>query len=171
MDFMFVFFAALTVLCALAVAFHRSIVHSAFGLVGTLFGVAGLYWTLGADFLGGLQVLLYVGGVTVLILFAVMLTTRDTTQLSISRNVLIAAPIVGLVAVLVLKSYRAINAGIEALGYEPGPAEPTTAQIGNLFIAQDGFLLPFEVVAVLLLLVLIGAVTVARRGEGEGQNP
>ena len=61
MDFMFVFFAALTVLCALAVAFHRSIVHSAFGLVGTLFGVAGLYWTLGADFLGGLHVIVLPG--------------------------------------------------------------------------------------------------------------
>ena len=94
MDFMFLFFAGITVLGAFVVFSHPSIVHSAFGLVAALFGVAGLYWSLGADFLGGLQLLLYVGGVTVLLLFAVMLTTRDTTRLSLARYVLMA-PVVG----------------------------------------------------------------------------
>jgi NADH-quinone oxidoreductase subunit J len=145
-------------------AFHRSIVHSAFALVTTLFGVAGLYWTLGADFLGGLQVLLYVGGVTVLLLFAVMLTTRDTVQISTLRYLLVA-PIVGLAGAYLFKAFQGVSAVVRAAGPGAAPA-PSSEQIGRQLIAPDGFLLGFEVVAVLLLLVLIGAVTVARRGEG-----
>lgn len=167
MDFMFVVFAGLAVLGGLVMAFHQSIVHSAFGLVGALFGVAGLYWTLGADFLGGLQVLLYVGGVTVLLLFAVMLSTRDSTRLAISRYVLVA-PVVGLLGMLVFKVYQGVHEVVLMLGETaPGQPQPTTAQIGELFLSPDGYLLPFEVVAVLLLLVLIGAVTVARRGHDQ----
>lgn len=165
MDFMFVVFASITVVGALVMAFHQSIVHSAFGLVAALFGVAGLYWTMGADFLGGLQVLLYVGGVTILLLFAVMLSTRDSTRMAIGRYVLVA-PVVGLVGMFIWNSYQGVHAIVSELGTTPGAPEPTTEQIGRLFLQRDGFLLPFEVVAVLLLLVLIGAVTVARRGQG-----
>ena len=165
MDFMFVVFASITVVGALVMAFHQSIVHSAFGLVAALFGVAGLYWTMGADFLGGLQVLLYVGGVTILLLFAVMLSTRDSTRMAIGRYVLVA-PIVGLVGMFIWNAYQGVHAVVSELGAAPGEPQPTTEQIGALFLKRDGYLLPFEVVAVLLLLVLIGAVTVARRGQG-----
>ncbi|MCB9897857.1 MAG: NADH-quinone oxidoreductase subunit J [Planctomycetes bacterium] len=163
-DFMFMLFAGITVLGALVMAFHESIVHSAFALVAALFGVAGLYWTLGADFLGGLQLLLYVGGVTVLLLFAVMLTTRDTMRLSLFRYVLMA-PVVGIAGFFVLRAYNGVEAAIAATGHVPGDPQPTTQAIGEMFLAPDGYLLPFQTVAVLLLLVLIGAVTVARRGQ------
>lgn len=162
MDFMFIVFAAITVLGALVMSFHQNIVHSAFALVATLFGVAGLYWTMGADFLGGLQVLLYVGGVTVLLLFAVMLTTRDAMRRTMGRYVLMA-PIVGLLGVKLLRVYQGMNEHLAAS--VPTEAMPTTEVIGQLLISPDGHLLTFEVVAVLLLLVLIGAVTVARRGQ------
>jgi NADH:ubiquinone oxidoreductase subunit 6 (subunit J) len=167
MDFMFLLFATLTLGGGLIMAFHQSIVHSAFALVATLFGVAGLYWTLGADFLGGLQILLYVGGVTVLLLFAVMLSTRDSTRLALARYVFVA-PIVGFVCVMVLKAYQGVQQLVAAAngGAELAAPEPTSARIGELFLDPDGYLLAFEVVAVLLLLVLIGAVTVARRGAG-----
>lgn len=163
MDFMFLVFAAITVLGALVMAFHSSIVHSAFALVATLFGVAGLYWTMGADFIGGLQVLLYVGGVTVLLLFAVMLTTRDTMRSSIGRSFLMA-PIVGFAAWNLLRAYQGVTEGLA--GATPSEPTPSTEAIGRLLVTRDGHLLTFEVVAVLLLLVLIGAVTVARRGQG-----
>ncbi len=161
---MFVLFAGLALLGGLVMAFHQSIVHSAFGLVGALFGVAGLYWTLGADFLGGLQVLLYVGGVTVLLLFAVMLSTRDSTRLAISRYVLVA-PVVGIVGLFVYQAYLGVHAVVQGFGATPGEPQPTTEEIGALFLSPDGYLVPFELVAILLLLVLIGAVTVARRGQ------
>jgi NADH-quinone oxidoreductase subunit J len=164
MDFMFLVFAAVTLLGGLVMAFHQSIVHSAFGLVAALFGVAGLYWTLGADFLGGLQVLLYVGGVTVLLLFAVMLSTRDSTRMNLSRYVLVA-PIVGIVGLFVFNAYQGVSEIVNSLGSELTEPEPTSARIGELFLSPDHYLVPFEVVAILLLLVLIGAVTVARRGQ------
>lgn len=164
MDFMFILFASITVLGALILAFHPSIVHSAFALVATLFGVAGLYWVMGADFIGGLQVLLYVGGVTILLLFAVMLTTRDTMRRSIFRY-LIGGAVVGVAAVQLLNVYRG---ALSVIGEPAAPATGSTIEaIGLLLVSPDGHLLTFEVVAVLLLLVLIGAVTVARRGEGQ----
>jgi len=163
MDFMFIVFAAITVLGALVMAFHHNIVHSAFALVATLFGVAGLYWTMGADFLGGLQVLLYVGGVTVVLLFAVMLTTRDAMRRSMARYVLMA-PIVGLAGAQIYGAYASLAQSVPA---DELPERGSSIEaIGNALVAPDGHLLTFEVVAVLLLLVLIGAVTVARRGQG-----
>ena len=165
MDVMFVLFAGITLLGGLVMAFHHSIVHSAFALVAALFGVAGLYWTMGADFLGGLQVLLYVGGVTVLLLFAVMLTTRDAMRRSMMRYAFWAPLVVGSLAVFLRWAYQGVHASISARGHELTDPQPTTEAIGNLLIDRDGYLLTFEVVAVLLLLVLIGAVTVARRGQ------
>src|SRR5574341_2437536 len=70
--------AAITVISAAGVAFSRNIVYSAFSLLGTFAGVAGIYIFLGADFVAAVQVLIYVGGILVLILFAVMLTHRIT---------------------------------------------------------------------------------------------
>jgi NADH:ubiquinone oxidoreductase subunit 6 (subunit J) len=163
-DFMFVVFAGLALLGGAIMAFHRSIVHSAFALVASLFGVAGLYWTLGADFLGATQVLLYVGGVTVLLLFAVMLTTRDSTRVSLGRNVLVA-PLVGLLGVQVWQALQGVAAMVGArdavVTADPGP---TTEAIGTLFLQREHYLLPFEAISVLLLVVLVGAVTLARRG-------
>jgi NADH-quinone oxidoreductase subunit J len=165
LDFMFVSFAALTVFGALTMVFHRSIVHSVFALVGALFGVAGLYWTLGADFLGATQILLYVGGVTVLLLFAVMLTTRETTRVSLARNALMA-PIVGWLGVTLWQAYTGVALVLGAGGVVPtAEPEPTTGAIGVALLERDRYLLPFEAVSVLLLVVLVGAVVVARRRQ------
>ena len=164
LDFMFAVFAGLALLGGLIMVFHRSIVHSAFALVAALFGVAGLYWTLGADFLGAAQVLLYVGGVTVLLLFAVMLTTRDTMRLSMGRVVLMI-PVVAYLGWLVLQTYEGVISVIGKGGNMPADPAPTTEAIGTAFLQRDSYLLPFEVASVLLLVVLVGAVTVARRGE------
>ncbi len=164
LDFMFIFFASLALLGGLLMAFHPNIVHSAFALVAALFGVAGLYWTLGADFLGATQVLLYVGGITVLLLFAVMLSTRDAARISIARYALMA-PIVGLLGAFLVTTGKALVPIVRAAGGALGPTEPTTEKIGNLFMDPTAFMLPFEILAVLLLVVLVGAITLARRGE------
>ncbi len=165
LDFMFFVFAGLAVVGGLLVAFHRNIVHSAFALVAALFGVAGLYWTLGADFLGATQVLLYVGGVTVLLLFAVMLTTRDSTRVSIGRNILVA-PIVGLLFLYVWQACQGVVQIVSGTGtVVTEDVAPTTGTIGTMFLQRDQYLLPFEAISVLLLIVLVGAVTLARRGQ------
>ena len=124
-------------------------------------GVAGLYWTLGADFLGVTQVILYVSGVTVLLLFAVMLSDKTLGKVSILRC-LAMGPIIGLLYLQLESMYGRIGEAVGETGAAlPDPA-PTTPAIGDLLVQPDGYLVPFEVASVLLLIVLVGAVTLAR---------
>ncbi len=151
--------AAVTVVFAAVVAFSRNIVHSAFSLVGTFGGVAGIYVLLGADFVAAVQVLIYVGGILVLILFAVMLTHRiaevQVTNRSVGRiPALIAVGILLLIIVQTIQETRWVKA-------QETSFLPTTAQIGDLFL-QD-YLLPFELASLVLLVALIGAVILSRK--------
>lgn len=156
---MFYAFAAFTVLCAAGVAFSSNIVYSAFALLGTLFGVAALYVFLAADFVAGAQFLIYIGGITVLILFAVMLTHRIADVAVSNRGVgrLPAFLLVGLVAAILGR----------ALWITPWPVvaelpdTPTTHAIGHGFLGP--YVLPFELASFVLLTVLVGAIVVSRK--------
>ena len=150
--------AALTVGSAAVVVLSRTLIYSAFALLVTFFGVAGLYVLLGADFLAATQLLVYVGGILVLLLFGVMLTHRiydldlrsETTQLV--PGAIVAA---GLFVALATLAVRTAWPGAARV-----PA-PTTAPIGRLFLGE--FLLPFEAASVLLLVALMGAAMIVRR--------
>jgi NAD(P)H-quinone oxidoreductase subunit 6 len=156
--------AALTVGSALIVALSRNIVYSAFSLLGTFMGVAGLYALLAADFVAVIQILVYVGGILVLIVFAVMLTHRIDDVAVSNRSVgrLPAALIVGVVGVI-------MGAGVMAARWAQKAevqVAPTTYGIGDAFLGP--YILPFELASVVLLVVLVGAVVVSRkeiRGE------
>jgi len=127
--------------------------------------VAGLYAFLAADLMAVIQLLVYVGGILVLILFAVMLTSRISDTKHTNPSVAIVPGLVVLVVVAGLVGYVAIR--VFGRG-TMAPAQPTTAQIGNSLLGD--YVLPFEVVSILLLAVLLGAVTLARgrrRGEEE----
>jgi NADH-quinone oxidoreductase subunit J len=155
--------AVLAVAGAALVAFAPSIVHSAFALLGTFFGMAGLYALLSADLVAVIQVLVYVGGILVLILFAVMLTSRiDAIEVS--------NPATGRIPGLLLLAGVAAVLAVVAVGVFGSsgvlpPGEPTTAAIGNALLGE--YVLPFEVVSILLLAALVGAVTLARGKPGE----
>jgi NADH-quinone oxidoreductase subunit J len=157
-DVVFWIFAVVTVGSAAVVVLSRTLIYSAFSLLFTFFGVAGLYVLLGADFLAATQLLVYVGGILVLLLFGVMLTHKiydldlrtETTQLA--SGVIVA---VGLFVILAATAVRSEWATTERL-----PA-PTTSDIGRLFMGQ--YLLPFEAASVLLLVALIGAAMIVRR--------
>jgi len=160
----FYLLAALTIASALIVALSRNIVYSAFSLLGTFMGVAGLYAMLAADFVAVIQILVYVGGILVLIIFAVMLTHRIDDVAVSNRSVgrLPAALIVAAVGVLmgigVTAAHWAQKADVQVA--------PTTYGIGDAFLGP--YILPFELASVVLLVVLIGAVVVSRkeiRGE------
>jgi len=170
----FSFFAGLTILCGLICLFHRSVVHSAFALMGTLLGVAGLYLTLGADFLAMTQVLIYVGGILMLLLFGLMLTPGDPTERKLSRIFLGLALVGGLGALFVARMGGAGDwvPGADAAALPP--PEPTVTRIGLAFLDRDQYLLPFELASIILLAALIGAVYIARQrvaepGEGGGR--
>jgi len=157
-----VFQALAGVIClsALVTAVSTDIVRSAFALLGTFGGVAGLYAFMGADFLMATQLLIYVGGILVLILFAVLLTHRisglnvTNTSVGLPQGGLLALIVVGLIAKIALYT-----------DWPTGPPNatpnPTVAKIGDAFLTE--YLLPFELASVVLLLALIGAVILARR--------
>jgi NADH:ubiquinone oxidoreductase subunit 6 (subunit J) len=159
-DILFIAFAVLTVLPACIVVFHRKLVYSAFSLMASFFGVAALYALVGADFLAAVQVLIYVGGVVVLILFGVMLTSKvqDVHVSNESRNKWPAAVLSGALFLFLLK----VAFSVDEWTQTTAPAwDPTTQTIGHLFLNE--FLLPFEVASVVLLLAIVGASFLVRK--------
>lgn len=160
-----IFFAisAITVLSAAVAAFSRSIIYSAFALLGVFAGVLGLYVLLSADFVAIVQLVVYIGGILVLILFAVMLTTKIDTATG-ERKLLNRAmePLSALVGVVILGGliYRVIaRSGLFPRFHET--FQPTTSAIGEKLLSE--YLLPFEIVSLLLVLVLVGAMVLSRR--------
>jgi NADH-quinone oxidoreductase subunit J len=155
----FYFFAVLTVGSAAVVVFSKSLIRAAFALLFTFFGVAALYAFLGADFLAATQMVIYVGGILVLLLFGVMLTHKlyDLNLKSDSFQFLPAVVVVlgvfALLATFMMKARWHIGG--------PGSAGPTTAAIGELFMKD--YILPFEAASILLLVALIGAAMIVRR--------
>ena len=156
---LFYLFAAFTVVTAAGVAFSRNIVYSAFALMGALFGVAALYLFLAADFVAAAQVLVYIGGILVLILFAVMLTHRIAdVQVSIrSVGGLPALLLVGGVGAIMGRAIFATNWKVA----DTLPDAPSTWAIGNGFLGP--YVLPFELASFVLLAVLIGAIVISRK--------
>ena len=158
-DLLFYLVAAVTVVSAAGVAFSPNIVYSAFSLMGTFMGVAGLYVFLAADFVAVIQVLVYVGGILVLTLFAVMLTHR-IADVRISNRAVGRLPSLVIIAFVgVVMASAAVHANWKMA--TPGTPQPTTYAIGNGFLNE--YLLPFELVSVVLLAALIGAVVVSRK--------
>ena len=161
--FIFYGFALLTVASALVVVTVRNIVHAAFSLMVTLFGVAGLYVFLQADFLAATQVIVYVGGILVLILFGVMMTSgRLEMRLHIERGQLLLGGVISVALLMLLLTVIANTPKWKNLSDDGEQLEPTTRRIGEL-ILNGQFLLPFEVVSVLLLVALIGAALISRK--------
>ena len=138
-----------------------NLVHSAVSLLITLFSVAGLYVFLYADFLAATQVVIYVGGILVLIIFGVMLTNKIDKPVieSISSNkiigVLISSFIFTILSIIVIQT----NWPIIADNAKEGP--PTVELIGKLILGK--YLLPFELISILLLSALVGSALLARK--------
>jgi NADH-quinone oxidoreductase subunit J len=148
-----------TVGSAAMVAFSRNIIYSAFSLLGTFMGMAGLYIFLGADFVAAVQVLIYVGGILVLILFAVMLTHRITDVEITNRSVgrIPALIIIAVFFALLMQTVRETPwVKVKEIAHQP-----TTAKIGDLFL--ENYLLPFELASLVLLAAMIGAVVLSRK--------
>ena len=155
----FYFLAAFTVWAGAVVVLGRNIVRSAVALIFTFCGMAALYVLLEAEFLAAVQVLIYVGGITILLLFAIMLTSRiaaTTTRVVNDQVVLSAVAAVGLLAGLIYASVR----GIPALTAPP-PLPETAPYLGRALLTT--YALPFEAVSVLLLAAMVGAIILARK--------
>ena len=161
-DVSFYAFAALTIASAGVMVFSRNVIYSAVGLLFTFFGVAGIYVLLAADFLAVVQVLVYVGGILILLLFGVMLSQRVTSVELRSGTLQFLPAVVVVGGVLVILLRLVYKTSWNTVGTKE--FSPTSATIGKLLMTD--FLIPFEAVSVLLLAALIGAAFIARKGRG-----
>lgn len=169
-EVLFLLSGLLTVFGALAVVLTKNLMHACVYLLSSLFGVAGLYLTLGADFLAATQIVVYAGGVVILMLFAIMLT--GGTVKDAGRFALLKVPSMGnaktygvaLLAVVVALSVVAkiilgMGRAQEANGDLPA-FQSTVENIGTLLVTDH--VLAFEISSVLLLGALVGAAVISR---------
>jgi NADH-quinone oxidoreductase subunit J len=159
----FLIVGAVTLLSAVLVVTVRDLVHAALWLVATLFGVAIVYTLLNAGFLAVVQVVVYIGAIAILFIFAVMLTRRQTaadTGAALNKNwwagaLMSVLTFAGLAYLLqswsgFSKQASAIPSGFDAIN-----------ELGGALTSPAGYVLPFEVASVLLLAALVGAVYLA----------
>ena len=162
----FILISALTLISAVVVVTDRNLFRAAVALMASFLGVAGLYVLLDAGFLAAAQLLVYIGAISILMIFAIMMTRRlmQTSESPFNSQPLwglFAAIIVAvLLAVVVLRTWPQEQFGAPAVaGVEVlrGSAE----EIGKALVSPDWYVVPFEVVSVLLLAALVGAVVIA----------
>ena len=160
-DLVFWIVVGITIASAVMVVQSKQLLYSAIALLFTFVGVTGLYIFLWADFIAAVQVVVYVGGILVLIVFGIMLTNKIT-----SVNISHTSVQRGIGATVVLGILVGIGFMIiKTPWYQVAATEPvqTTETIGRLLMMD--YLLPFEVASLLLLGALIGATTLSRKED------
>lgn len=162
MSFIFYVLAAIAVIGALGVVLSPNVVHSALFLVLSFIGVAAIYFYIGAEFLGAVQLMVYSGAVAVLIVMAVMLTRRSSMDRSNPSQKLFRRIVTGLLSggFFFLMGLGIVLAPLPVgeLGASTGAEEIAVLMLGT-------YVLPFEITAVLLLVAMIGALLLARGGD------
>ncbi len=155
----FLVVAAVTLVSALFVVGSRALVHSALWLVAALFGVGVMYVILEAGFFALAQVLIYIGAIAILFIFAVMLTRRIMQDTGPQHNsnwwlaVLVAAVLFAGLFVIIRQA-PGFNVQLPALANE----QSNMSDLGRALVSSDGYLLPFELASVLLVAAMVGAI-------------
>jgi NADH-quinone oxidoreductase subunit J len=162
--FFFVVIAAWILVCGLGVVLFRKIVYSAVSMVFCFLGVAGAYALLNAELVAVIQILVYVGAISVVILFAIMLTEAQGNEykLFFNRQSIFAAPLA--VAAAVILTVFLVSAEVADVG-------ETSVNLGLRQLSAilfNRYVFPFELVSLVLLAAMIGAIVLAR---GEGEKP
>lgn len=165
---LFYFFSALIVISALLVLFTRNVLYAAFSLIFTFLGIAAIYVLAGADFIAITQVIVYVGGILVLMIFGLMLTNKIEGKAVTTRshNVfwggIAGIAMFTILSLVVLKVDFTHMGWVEAATMRENPAAISTVQaIGQLMMSR--YVLPFEIAGLLLLIALIGSAFIAKR--------
>lgn len=164
----FLVVALATLFAGLMVVTTRNLVHAALWLVATLFGVAVTYVTLNANFLAVVQVVVYIGAIAILFIFAVMLTRRDMRDRGpqMNKNWWFGA----LLAVLTFGGLYFMLQGWQGMT-KTAASYPVSfdaiSELGSALVSPDAYVLPFEVASVLLVAALVGAVYVAFNPRSE----
>jgi NADH-quinone oxidoreductase subunit J len=170
----FIVISVFTLVAGWIVVTNRNLFHAALALMASFFGVAGLYVMLDAGFLAAAQLLVYIGAISILIIFAVMLTRRmmQTNETPFnSQPVLSGLTALGVFAVIAFVLYRVrqywplqpdqINPFGSRPDVDPAILSDSVAALGRSFVNADAYVLPFEVASILLLAALIGSILIA----------
>ena len=160
----FYFLAVFISVCSILTVTTRHMVRSATYLLFTLFGTAGIYFLLGYTFLGSVQIMVYTGGIVVLYVFSILLTSGEgdrTTKLKRSKLLAGLGATVGgaiIVVFITLKHKFLVTTDLV-------PLEINIKTIGHSMLSSDkfGYLLPFEAVSILLLACIVGGLVIARK--------
>ncbi len=163
-DLAFFLIATITLLAALGVVLSRNIVHSALFLVLTFLGVAGLFFDLGAGFLALVQILVYAGALSVLIIFAIMLVMKGDAAKTNCFNPSLGTHIWGITLAGFIIVTLSASIWFSDLPHSSPPAvQDSVGLLAGLMLGK--YVVAFEVAAVLLLLAVVGAIILARGAE------
>ena len=157
-------FAAIALVSAILVITRQNVVHSAMFLAGTLLSVAGIFLSLRAEFLAGVQVIVYVGGILVLFVFVIMLvpTDRALFERRYNRQGKVALVTAGiLVAELTYGVYQGRDSFVLPAAASEPAVEGNSQWVGT--VLYQNYLLPFEIASILLLVAIIGAVVLSKK--------
>jgi NADH:ubiquinone oxidoreductase subunit 6 (subunit J) len=165
----FIVLLLITVISAVVVVTTRHIVHAAIFLAFSFLGVAGIYLLLEAPFIAASQVLIYAGAITVLILFALMLTAQTVMrEPRHTRETKLAAAIVSLVLFFAVLAPNLTRTGWPVQPLPTGPPPDTLRPLARGLL--NTYLFAFEVASVLLLVALVGAVVLAKEERGDAST-
>ena len=159
---LFFLFAGLAIMCAASMVYHRNPLYSAVSLIGVFLSLSCIYVTLAAPFIAAVQVLIYAGAIMVLVVFVIMLLNLDDDR-PLNRLRYLYAVGAGLGVILLVQTFFIFYAVVKA----PQQAVDNTKTVGNTMSIGQGmyteYLLPVEIVGVLLLMAIIGGVVMVRR--------
>ena len=162
----FLLTGAVILVSALMVVTTRKLIHAALWLVAALFGVAVLYAILQAGFLAVVQVVVYIGAIAILFIFAVMLTRREARdQGPQTRSNWWVAALLGLLILAGLVFLIISQPGVNRTTAAIPAGVDTLRNLGTALVSPDAYVLPFEVASILLLAALVGAVYIAGFGK------
>ncbi len=157
----FYLLAALTLVSGILAVTTRQIFRAAIYLLFSLIGIAGIYFWLQYEFIAAVQIVVYVGGIVVLIIFSIFLTQQAGEQLpkqKLGRQLFSALAAFCGLALVILQIYQHIFIETSNPAIDPGVANIGTQMLG---VNDNGYALPFEVVSMLLLAALIGCIVIA----------
>jgi NADH-quinone oxidoreductase subunit J len=158
---LFILFGGLAIGCALAVVAQRNPLYSAISLVGVFISLACLYVMLAAPFIAAVQVIVYAGAIMVLVVFVIMLLNVEEEERGRSRLKFLVPTAVALAAILIAE-VAFILVTVQEFRVSPATTVGLTHSIGTQLFTR--YLLPFEITSILLLMAIVGAMTLARRG-------
>jgi len=150
--------AIVGIAAASAVVLLRNVFRAALCLILCFLAVAGIFITLSADFLAAVQVLIYVGAISILIILGIMLT-REVQRGSPTNRLRVPAFLVAILFLGVV-AFALVNTQWQIAGIPP--QEPTTSALGFRLFGKDGFILPVEIAPILLLVAILGSIVLVR---------